>query len=74
MFKRTLLPLLAGVALAGVLFAPVTARASHCFSYCPDYAGYIYVGCTVYMDENDDISDVDCQYVPRNIAEERDAA
>lgn len=74
MFKKTLLPLLGGVVLASMLLSPITAHADHCLSYCRDYAGWAYAGCTIYMDENDDIVDVECDYTPYKLNIADDAA
>jgi hypothetical protein len=61
MLRKAILPLTMGVALATASIAAGAVNA-HCFSYCPDRAGWTYEGCTVYMDDEDNITNVECEY------------
>lgn len=69
MLRKSILPLIMGATLA---MASISAGAisAHCFGYCPDRAGWNYDGCTVYMDEDDNITDVDCDYSYRALIAE----
>jgi hypothetical protein len=69
--KRTILPLLAGVVFGIALFGATVSNASYCFGYCPFRPGLVYEGCTMYIDESDNIVAVECAYsrAPRDIAE-----
>ena len=66
MIKQLLLSCLAGVVLTAVALATPSANAA-CQGYCADKklkngCELGYAGCTIYYDENDRPTDVDCFY------------
>jgi len=61
MLKRSVLSILGGAVLAGLLLLIPTA-AAECLGHCDDLDGYTYVGCSIHMGGDGKIDVVVCGY------------